>query len=78
MVQFTGKDSLQDIREGRLSVPLFLLRQRASEEEWQRVERLLLSAALARARMSVWRGPGARASGGFPPLRPFPLLSRAY
>ncbi|MBI2569410.1 MAG: polyprenyl synthetase family protein [Candidatus Schekmanbacteria bacterium] len=30
-----GKDSLQDFREGRLSLPLFLLRQAVSPEQWE-------------------------------------------
>jgi len=30
----TGKDVLQDIREGAPSLPLFMLRQRCSQDEW--------------------------------------------
>jgi len=37
----SGKDKLQDIKEGRLSLPLFLLRQRASGQEWRQVYDLL-------------------------------------
>ena len=37
----SGKDGLQDLREGRLSVPLFLLRERATEAEWAEVLALL-------------------------------------
>lgn len=41
----TGKDSLQDVREGRLSQPLFNLRRLASEEEWRHVRGILGSGA---------------------------------
>mmetsp|Transcript_15564 Transcript_15564/g.17627 ORF Transcript_15564/g.17627 Transcript_15564/m.17627 type:complete len:231 (-) Transcript_15564:234-926(-) len=37
----TGKDQLQDIHEGRLSLPLFLLRDRASDDELDRVAEIL-------------------------------------
>jgi hypothetical protein len=37
----TGKDSLQDLREGRLCMPLFQLRKYASEEDWEDVSRIL-------------------------------------
>ncbi len=37
----TGKDSLRDMREGRLSVPLFLLRETTSKEEWKDVQNIL-------------------------------------
>lgn len=33
----TGKDAMNDVREGRISLPLFMLRQRAEPEEWQSV-----------------------------------------
>ena len=37
----TGKDSLQDLREGRLSQPLFSLRKYANVEEWEDVSQIL-------------------------------------
>ena len=37
----TGKDSLQDLREGRLSQPLFNLRKLADPEEWEDVSSIL-------------------------------------
>lgn len=37
----TGKDSLRDMREGRLSVPLFLLRETTSKDEWKDVQNVL-------------------------------------
>jgi len=37
----TGKDSLQDLREGRLSQPLFYLRKSANVEEWEEVSSIL-------------------------------------
>eukprot|EP00510_Aplanochytrium_minuta_P002838 CAMPEP_0184028364 /NCGR_PEP_ID=MMETSP0954-20121128/14786_1 /TAXON_ID=627963 /ORGANISM="Aplanochytrium sp, Strain PBS07" /LENGTH=412 /DNA_ID=CAMNT_0026313173 /DNA_START=142 /DNA_END=1380 /DNA_ORIENTATION=+ len=37
----SGKDQLQDIHEGRLSLPLFLLRDRASEDELNRIAEIL-------------------------------------
>mmetsp|Transcript_44754 Transcript_44754/g.71521 ORF Transcript_44754/g.71521 Transcript_44754/m.71521 type:complete len:192 (-) Transcript_44754:9-584(-) len=40
-VEQSGKDKLQDIQEGRLSLPLFLLRQEATKEEWARVYEML-------------------------------------
>jgi geranylgeranyl diphosphate synthase type I len=38
----TGKDSLQDLRDGRLSMPVFLLMQRASPKERAALRELLL------------------------------------
>jgi len=40
-VQDSGKDRLQDIQEGRLSLPLFLLRQFATQSEWEQVGEIL-------------------------------------
>lgn len=37
----TGKDSLRDMIEGRLSVPLFLLREKATRDEWKNVRNSL-------------------------------------
>lgn len=37
----TGKDSLQDLREGRLCMPLFTLRKFATEVEWEEVSQIL-------------------------------------
>lgn len=37
----TGKDSLQDLREGRWCMPLFSLRKFASEAEWDEVSQIL-------------------------------------
>jgi geranylgeranyl pyrophosphate synthase len=33
----SGKDPMNDVREGRVSLPLFMLRQSAEPEEWQSV-----------------------------------------
>lgn len=45
-VKDSGKDRLQDIQEGRLSLPLFLLRRLSSEEEWASVFEILGSPAV--------------------------------
>lgn len=37
----TGKDALQDLREGRLSQPLFVLRSVSDQEEWEDVAQIL-------------------------------------
>jgi geranylgeranyl pyrophosphate synthase len=37
----TGKDSLQDIRAGRLVLPLFLIREHTSPSEWEEIENIL-------------------------------------
>jgi len=38
----TGKDSLQDLRDGRLSMPVFLLMQRAAPKEREMLKQLLM------------------------------------
>lgn len=42
----TGKDQLQDIHECRLSLPLMILRSKASAEEWTEVQHFLTQSAL--------------------------------
>mmetsp|Transcript_21692 Transcript_21692/g.38310 ORF Transcript_21692/g.38310 Transcript_21692/m.38310 type:complete len:458 (-) Transcript_21692:227-1600(-) len=45
-VKESGKDRLQDIQEGRLSLPLFLLREKATTDEWNAVYNVLGSHAV--------------------------------
>ena len=42
----TGKDVLQDIREGAPSLPLFMLRERCSEDEWSNALPVLSTSGL--------------------------------
>mmetsp|Transcript_18400 Transcript_18400/g.29634 ORF Transcript_18400/g.29634 Transcript_18400/m.29634 type:complete len:483 (+) Transcript_18400:453-1901(+) len=44
--QVSGKDRLQDFQEGRLSLPLYILRQRASKKEWADIMRISSSEAV--------------------------------
>lgn len=45
-VNDSGKDRLQDLQEGRLSLPLFLLRKNATTQEWEQVYDILGSGSV--------------------------------